>query len=128
MTATIQERNTLDLIDRLRALSQGAEPSDPMIGICTQRDLCDLFRYSSLCPSDDFPGPDWELCPFVCAHARKWRHYSGDPLLPVPKPEYVKSWGGPEMWDSGLYGTLRRDLCRHLAESIEASLFREDRP
>ena len=60
---------------------------------------------------------------------RSWPNYSGNRRYPVPDPEAPSSkdaaskiyYDRNHLWDDSPYGNLRRELCLHVADWLEAN-------
>ena len=60
---------------------------------------------------------------------RSWSHYSGNRKYPVPDPEAPSSkaaackiyYDRHDLWEDSPYGNLRRELCLHVADWLEAN-------
>ena len=104
------------IIKTLRAWGHGQEKPIFNSGICGNLvHLCGLYGavvYSSLGEA------------FL-----SWPKYSGNRGYPIPDPEASSDpeaacetfYGRPDLWDDSPYGNLRRELCLHLADWLEAN-------
>lgn len=60
---------------------------------------------------------------------RSWPNYSGNPCYPVPDPKAPSNKAAAniiyesrrDLWDYSPYGNLRRELCLHAADWLEAN-------
>ena len=103
-------------IKTLRAWGSGQEKPLLNYGICGNLvHLCGLYEavvYSSLGEA------------FL-----SWPKYSGNQEYPIPDPEassdigaaYGIFYGRFDLWDDSPYGNLRRELCLHVADWLEAN-------
>ena len=100
------------IIKTLRAWGSGQEKPLVNYGICGNLPL----SYAEI---DDL------LNEAFCS----WPSYSGNPGYPVPDPEVpsdISAAGiiyrsGRDLWDDSPYGNLRRELCLHVADWLEAN-------
>lgn len=103
-----------EVINHLKALANNeVQPADPEHGLCWE-----LFRH----------------CKVITAHslvdksAKSWKHFSGDECFPVPDPRGLDSGkktyllNRSRLWSiTNPYGYLRRSLCQHVADYLEAN-------
>ena len=83
----------------------------PTLGICANLDIAINCK-----------DIDWYFV-VECA-ARSWPRYSGNPSYPVPAVSYLTPKAAFEeeaLWE-GVYGELRRDLCKHIANYLKEGL------
>lgn len=104
------------IIKTLRAWGSGQETPLVNYGICGNLvHLCGLYEavvYNSLGEA------------FL-----SWPKYSGNRAYPVPDPEASSDLGAAygifysrfDLWDDSPYGNLRRELCLHIADWLEAN-------
>lgn len=105
------------IIKTLRAWGSGQEkPPFDSSGLCVNLvHLCDL------------PGAVIDDLFQEAFHS--WPSYSGNWLYPVPDPEAPSSkvaadriyYDRHDLWDDSPYGNLRRELCLHVADWLEAN-------
>ena len=103
------------IIKTLRAWGSGQEPPVDSYGLC--RNLQLLWNLSDV-QADDL----------LQEAFRSWSHYSGSQKFPVPDPEApfdevaaYKIYWTPNLWEDSPYGNLRRELCLHTADWLEAN-------
>ena len=103
-------------IKALRAWGSGQEKPLVYYGICGNLvHLCGLYKAVAY-------GPLGEA--FL-----SWPKYSGHRGYPIPDPEASSDlgaacgifYGRPDLWDDSPYGNLRRELCLHVADWLEAN-------
>ena len=78
------------------------------IGVCTNLDIA--IKCKDI---------DWYFV--VGCAARSWPYYSGNPAYPVPLIGYStpgEAFEEAGLW-KGVYGELRRDLCKHVANYLK---------
>ena len=104
------------IIKTLRAWGSGQEKPIFNYGICGNLvHLCGLYgavAYGSL--GEAFPS---------------WPKYSGNRDYPIPDPEAPSDiaaahsiyYNHENLWDDSTYGDLRRELCLHIADWLEAN-------
>lgn len=102
--------------DALRAWADGEVPSSTVTGIC--------YNLKQLVDELDGGIPPYDLSAVLSEAWAEWDLYSGDPDYPVPgvggTSAEVMYDRVESMWD-GEYGAMRRDLCRHTADWLEAN-------
>lgn len=107
------------IIKPLRGWGSGQEPPFDFYGLCMN--LRTLWNLSDA-QSDDL----------LQEAFRSWSHYSGNWEYPVPDPEapfdevaahkiYSDRSDRHDLWDDSPYGNLRRELCLHTADWLEAN-------
>ena len=100
------------IIKALRAWGSGQKKPLVYVGICGNLPL-------SCAAIDDL----------LSEAFRSWPNYSGDPRYPVPDPEAPSDKAAAnriyesrrDLWDDSPYGNLRRELCLHVADWLEAN-------
>ena len=103
-------------IKALRAWGSGQEKPSVSYGLC--RNLADLGILS-----------DAALDNLLREAFRSWPKYSGSSRYPIPDPKvpFDKAaaigayYSHPNLWDDSPYGNLRRELCLHIADWLEAN-------
>lgn len=102
-----------EVICHLKALAANeVQPANLRLGLCYE-----LFHVCKL------PRP----VRIVAKAAKTWEHFSGRGAYPVPDPLYKDKltygyYTTLDIWSPNHpYGAMRRDLCRHVAEYIEAN-------
>ena len=114
------EKQVMDELNRiiktLRGWGSGQEPPLVSVGLCANLvQLCDLSEAAI----DDLLN---EACP-------SWPSYSGSRGYPVPDPEAPSNkvaacgiyYNHDNLWEDSPYGNLRRELCLHIADWLEAN-------
>ena len=105
------------IIEALRAWGSGQEkPLLSYYGLCGN-----LIRLCGLSEA--------EIDDLIDEAFRSWPNYSGKREYPIPGPEassdtwtaYKIYYGHPNLWDDSPYGDLRRELCLHIADWLEAN-------
>lgn len=104
------------IIKTLRAWGSGQEKPHVKYGIC--RNLRVLWNLPDA-PADDL----------LQEAFRSWSHYSGSRKFPVPDPEAPFDevaassiyYNRHDLWEDSPYGNLRRELCLHIADWLEAN-------
>ena len=104
------------IIKTLRAWGSGQEKPSVSYGLC--RNLADLGILS-----------DAALDNLLREAFRSWPKYSGSQEYPVPNPEapsdlaaaYRIYYNHDNLWEDSPYGNLRRELCLHVADWLEAN-------
>lgn len=103
------------IIKTLRAWGSGQEPPLAHVGLC--RNLQTLWNLSDA-QADDL----------LQEAFRSWPNYSGSWKYPVPDPEAPFDEGAASsiywtqnLWEDSPYGNLRRELCLHIADWLEAN-------
>lgn len=104
------------IIKTLRAWGSGQETPLVSVGLC--RNLRTLWNLSDA-QTDDL----------LQEAFRSWSHYSGSRKFPVPDPEapFDKAaaseiyYDRHDLWEDSPYGNLRRELCLHMADWLEAN-------
>ena len=103
-------------IKALRAWGSGQEKPSVSYGLC--RNLADLEILS-----------DAALDNLLREAFRSWPKYSGNRGYPVPDPEVPSDQAAAcriyysleNRWEDSPYGNLRRNLCLHVADWLEAN-------
>ena len=104
------------IIKALREWGSGQEPPLDSYGLCANLvHLCGLGQAAI----DDL----------IDGAFRSWPNYSGNWGYPVPDPEAPSSKAAAhkiyddrhDLWDDSPYGDLRRELCLHVANWLEAN-------
>lgn len=114
------EQQVMDELNRiikaLREWGSGQEPLFDSIGLCGNLvHLCDL--------------PGAVIDDLLPEAFRSWPNYSGNLGYPVPDPEAPSSkaaaykiyYDRHDLWEDSPYGNLRRELCLHVADWLEAN-------
>ena len=104
------------IIKTLRAWGSGREKPLVYAGLC--RNLRTLWSL-----------PDAQADDLLQEAFRSWSHYSGSRKYPVPAPEAPFDkvaassiyYNTQNLWEASPYGNLRRELCLHLADWLEAN-------
>ena len=103
------------IIKTLRAWGSGQEPLFDSYGLCAN--LVHLCGLSEAAIDDLLNGA-------FCS----WPKYSGCRAYPIPDPEAPSSKAAAyeiyytqNLWDDSPYGNLRRELCLHVADWLEAN-------
>ena len=104
------------IIKTLRAWGSGQEPLFDSYGLC--RNLVHLCGLSEAAIDDLLNGA-------FCS----WPNYSGNRVYPIPDPETPSDRAAAckifccsfDLWDDSPYGNLRRELCLHVADWLEAN-------
>ena len=103
------------IIKALRGLGSGQEPPFGSYGLCSNLVyLCDL--------------PEAVIDDLLDEAFRSWPSYSGGRGYPVPDPKAPSSkvaayniYNHGNLWEDSPYGNLRRELCLHVADWLEAN-------
>ena len=103
-------------IKALRAWGSGQEKPLVYVGVC--RNLVELC----ILPEDVIDNLLGEAF-------RSWPNYSGCQAYPIPDPEAPSDAAAAykifcrrfDLWDDSPYGNLRRELCLHIADWLEAN-------
>lgn len=103
------------IIKTLREWGSGQEKPLVKYGLC--RNLQTLWNLS-----------DARAYDLLQEAFRSWSHYSGSRGFPVPDPEAPfdeiaasSIYWTQNLWDDSPYGNLRRELCLHVADWLEAN-------
>ena len=103
-------------IKALRAWGSGQEKPSVSYGLC--RNLADLGILSDAAIDD-----------LLDEAFRSWPKHSGNRKYPIPDPKapsdfaaaYRIYYGRHDLWEDSPYGNLRRELCLHVADWLEAN-------
>ena len=104
------------IIKALREWGSGQETPLAYVGLC--RNLQTLWNLSDARADD-----------LLQEAFRSWPNYSGSREYPVPDPEAPFDevaassiyYDRHDLWDDSPYGNLRRELCLHVADWLEAN-------
>lgn len=104
------------IIKTLREWGSGQETPLAYVGLC--RNLQTLWNLSDARADD-----------LLQEAFRSWSHYSGSWKYPAPDPEAPSSkaaaskiyYDSRDLWEDSPYGNLRRELCLHVADWLEAN-------